>query len=706
MILPFLAQQTADVYCDHCLYQSNFPTRPVLWNIEHAWALYVLFVVSLLIASYGVYRRVALWRGGQPAARFDRPQERFKLLIKHALGQGRTVRERYAAVFHTFIYAGFIILFIATLVVWVHNRFGVPIMQGRFYLYFQSFTVDVFGALVLVGVALAMWRRGRLRPSKLVYTDESWWLLALIFLMTLTGFLVEGWRIAATLDPWAAWSPFGYLVARGSTWLLGEPTESFEALTTAHRVAWWLHAVLVFGFIAWAPYTKMLHALTGPLNIYTARLAPSGAAFKPLDFDKLAETGAPLGVKTLAGFTWKDLLDFDACTECGRCTAVCPAHAVGKALSPRDIILDLQGLMRAQAQISDLKSELARAEPVAKHTLQTDVIGAVPATAPEALWQCTTCGACMEACPVFIEQMPKIVDMRRYLVMEEADFPHTMQEAVTSLESRGHPFRGTQSSRVDWAEGLHVRTMAEARDAEVLLWVGCGGALLERNQKVVRATAQLLAQAGVKFAILGREEKCTGDPARRIGNEFLFELLAKENVAALASYDVRKIVTSCPHCFNTFRNEYPQFGGYYEVYHHSEFLAQLVAAGRLAPRAATEQIITFHDPCYLGRHNGVFDAPRQLVQIATTQTPVEMVMNRDHGFCCGGGGGMSFVDEPPDQRVNQERARQALATGADVVAVGCPFCMTMMEDGINARRGEREVKVMDVAELLWQAVKR
>jgi Fe-S oxidoreductase len=278
-----------------------------------------------------------------------------------------------------------------------------------------------------------------------------------------------------------------------------------------------------------------------------------------------------------------------------------------------------------------------------------------------------------------------------------------MQEAITSLESRGHPFRGTQSSRADWAGGMNVKTIAEARDAEVLLWVGCGGALIERNQKVVRATAQLLEKAGVKFAILGREEKCTGDPARRIGNEFLFEMMAKENVETLNGYGVKKIVTSCPHCFNTFRNEYPQFGGDYEVYHHSEFLAELVDQGRIKPATQCDKTVTYHDPCYLGRHNGVFDAPRQLVRISSHST-VEMKQSREQGFCCGGGGGMSFVEEPKDKRVNQERARQALETGADVVAVGCPFCMTMLEDGVNARKGEHDVKVMDVAELLRQSV--
>jgi Fe-S oxidoreductase len=664
--------------------QEPEATREVLWNISHVWVMYAMFAASLAVAFYGLRRRLSVWRRGLPAERFDRPGARLMMVVKHALEQRRTAREKYAAIFHTSIFYGFVILTVATTVVMIDYDFGLPIMRGAFYLYFQSFIVDLIGALVLVGVGVAAARRLILKPKKLVYTDESLLILGAIFLIALTGFLVEGWRIAVTNDPWRAWSPFGNLVAAASQSLMTE-----GSMATAHRIVWWFHAALAFGFIAWAPYTKMIHVLTGPLNIYTARLEPTGGSLKAMDFDKLAETGEPMGVKSLAGFTWKDLLDLDACTECGRCTSVCPASTVGKSLSPRDIILDLRNFARGDG-------DSAFAAPI---------INAVPATAAESLWQCTTCGACMEACPVFIEQMPKIVDMRRYLVMEESDFPDTMQEAITSLESRGHPFRGTQSSRIDWAEGLNVKTIAEAPDAEVLLWVGCGGALIERNQKVVRATAQLLEQAGVKFAILGREEKCTGDPARRIGNEFLFEMLAKANVEKLGQYGVKKIVTSCPHCFNTFRNEYPQFGGDYKVFHHSEFLAKLVDEGKLNPAATGDQTITFHDPCYLGRHNGVFDAPRKLVQISSRNAPVEMEQNRKNGFCCGGGGGMSFVEEPKDKRVNQERARQALETEADVVAVGCPFCMTMMEDGVNARKGERDVRVMDVAELLWQSVK-
>ena len=662
-------------------------TREILWNISHTWVMYLLFVISLGIAVYGFYQRIAVWKKGQPLDRFDQPFERLKKVLTHAAAQQRTVREKYAAVFHTFIYTGFIILTIATTVVALDYDFGFTIMQGAFYLYFQSFIVDVFGALVMVGVLLAAYRRLITKPRKLVYTDESVWILGAIFVIALTGFLIEGWRIAATNDPWGAWSPFGYLVAKASAAVL-----SVDAMKVLHLITWWGHAVLVFGFIAVAPFTKMAHVVMAPLNIYTSSLMPIGANLKSLDIDKAMETGAKLGINALASFTWKDLADFDACTECGRCTAVCPANTVGKELSPRDIILDLQGLMHRTAKTNG-------------DGFAAPIINAVTATSTDALWQCTTCAACVEACPVFIEQMPKIVDMRRFLVMEEADFPDTMQDAVTSMETRGHPFKGTQATRIDWTDGLNVKTINEARDAEVILWVGCGGALIERNQKVTRSIAQLLQKANVNFAILGREEKCTGDPARRIGNEFLFEMLAKENTEKLNKYGVKKIITSCPHCFNTFRNEYPQYGGNYEVFHHSEYLATLVEQGKLKPSDKLDKKITFHDPCYLGRHNEVYDAPRQLVQISAKRGLTEVTQSRNNSFCCGGGGGMSFVDEPKEKRVNQERARQLLDTGADIVAVGCPFCTTMLEDGINARKGDRDVKVMDVAEILLQTMK-
>jgi Fe-S oxidoreductase len=538
----------------------------------------------------------------------------------------------------------------------------------------------VFGALACVGVALAAWRRWVWKPPQLVLSAEGSLILIVIAAILVTGFLTEGWRIAATADPWGAWSFFGSMVARATRPLLGP-----EALRRAHRIVWWLHGLLVFGFLAWAPYTKMAHAVTAVLNVFTARLEPAGGSLKTLDFER----EQALGVNSLSGFTWKDLLDLDACTECGRCTAACPAHRVGKLLSPRDLILDLQ---RISHQADDASAPL---------------IGITPAVSPEALWACTTCAACMEACPVAIEPMPKIIDLRRHLVMEEAEFPDTMQDAIASLEARGHPFAGSRFSRLDWADGLAVPQLGQAGGGEidVLLWVGCGGALVERNQRVTRALVQLLNQAGVKFAVLGRDEKCTGDPARRIGQEFLFQTLARDNIATLSARGVRKIVTACPHCLNTFRHEYPQLGGSFEVVHHSEFLAGLVAEGRLTPRPGGAVSATFHDPCYLGRHNAIYDAPRMLIGLSVVAPPIEMEQSRKDSFCCGGGGGLSFVDEPPGQRVNHERARQALATGADVIAVGCPFCLTMLEDGVNHCKGDRTTRVLDLAELLWEAVR-
>jgi len=465
-------------------------SRQIYWNITHIWVMYLLLIPTLGVAGYGVYRHLKRWRRGLPVTRFDQPGRRLRLLLKHAGGQARTARDAYAGLFHALISYGFLVLTIATTVVALDADFGTTIMRGWFYLYFQSFIVDLFGVLVMVGILLATARRFLAQPRKLVYTNEAVVILAVIFLMCLQGFALEGWRIAVTNDAWAAWSPFGNLVARAS-----QKVMSNDQMRVAHLGVWWFHLVTVFAFIAWAPYTKMIHVVTAPLNIYAANLAPLGGALKPIDFEKEES----FGVNSLARFTWKDLLDLDACTECGRCVAVCPANTVGKELSPRDFIL----------QLRDLSASSSNGGPI---------IGARQATSASALWQCTTCAACMEACPVFIEQMPKIVDMRRFLVMEEADFPDTMQEAVMSLEKRGHPFSGTQATRVDWTKGLAVKHVSEVADAEVLLWAGCGGALVERNQAVTRATAQLLTQAGVKFAIMGRDEKCSGDPARRIGN--------------------------------------------------------------------------------------------------------------------------------------------------------------------------------------------
>ena len=663
-------------------------TREICWNIRHAWLMYVLLVPALGVAGWGLARRVARWRRARPGLRLDRPWARLGLVLRHAVLQQRLARVLYAGVMHLAVFVAFVVLTVATTVVMLDYDLGTRIMRGGFYLWFQSLAVDAFGVAMLLGLGMALVRRlGRASPE-LVRSREATAVLALLLLIVVTGFLLEGWRIAATADPWGAWSPAGGLVAAASAAVLTTP-----AMRTAHEWAWWLHLLLVLGLLAWAPYGRLLHVVTAPLAVFFGNLDGHARSLRALDL----ESEARFGARELADLRVKDLIDLDACTECGRCTAACPAARAGKALSPRDLILELRdqmhGFLAAGAGGEDEAPALTAAGRAAS---------------VEAVWQCTTCAACLEACPVLIEQMPKLVEVRRFQVMEEAEMPDGIAAALTSLEQRGHPFPGTAFSRVDWAAGLDVPVLAELGSAgkiDVLLWVGCAGALVERNHGAVRALASLLALAGVRFAILGREERCTGDVARRAGNELLFERLARANLTLLARYGVRRIVTACPHCLTALRDDYAALGGELEVVHHSELLAELLRAGRLVVSAPLEQVATYHDPCYLGRYGGGYDHPRELLSAATGAAPLEMAESQRTALCCGGGGGMSFVEEPAAQRVNRLRARQVLETSADVVGAACPFCLPMLEDGVTAVAQGTRPRVVDVAELLWEAVR-
>lgn len=661
-------------------------TRQILWNISHGGGLYLLLVPTLIIFFYGCYLRIIRWRQGTPLNRYDRPFQRIKLVLQHVLLQPRISRKFVPGLFHRVIVWGMLVLLMATIVVMIEYDLHVDVMQGPFYLYFQSLLVDLFGLVVLIGLLMAAYRRWKDAEPQLVRGWESNLILAALLAIVISGYLLEGWRIAATDDPWGAWSPVGYMVAK-----LSLAHYSVAALKQAHQVTWWLHLLIVYALIAWVPYSKLMHIVTAALNTYTANLDPIGANLKYIDVED-EDTGT-LGVNRLNGFTWKDLLDLDACTGCGRCTENCPAAISGKELSSRDIILDLRLLM-------------ARSQPVRIGQIQDqqEAPDLFKTISPKWLWQCTTCAACVEACPVFIEQFPKIIDMRRYLTMEEAETPETMLDAVMSMEDRGHPFRGTRATRMDWTKGLDVPLISEKPDADILLWVGSAGALVERSQKVTRAVAQLLIAAKVNFAILGREEKSTGDLARRVGNEFLFQSLATENIETLGRYGVKNIVTSCPHAYNTLANEYPRLGGDYNVMHYTEYLRQLILGGRIRLGNALNLRITYHDPCYLSRHNHIVDAPRELLQWANKQRIFEMDRNRRDSFCCGGGGGMSFAEEEPAKRVNRFRARQVLDTGAEVLAVACPYCMTMMEDGIKNEQGDRNIQVLDIAELMVRVI--
>ncbi len=660
------------------------PTREVYFNIEQVWVMYVLLAATLAVFGHGCHRRWRLWKAGAPAPVRGAISARLRRLLLQVFGH-RTLLARYraAGLFHLLLFWGFVILFAGTVVVFIHEDLGLHIMQGGFYLYFQSLALDLFGVLAVAGVLFALIHRyvfgaARLKPD--MPADAG--LLLLILLILLTGFLVEGLRIALTADPWAAWSPVGQWVGA----LLADVED--PAMRSLHRLLWWLHLLLVFGFIAWIPYSKLFHLLTAPANVFLQPLEPRGV-LAAIDLER-AET---LGASRIEHFTWKDLLDLDSCTECGRCEVNCPAFLSGKPLSPKRLVLDLRSAL----------PQAAAARPAAEDA-PSPLVG--PVIREETLWSCTTCGACMEQCPVAISQVPKIVEMRRHLVMERAEFPGDLQAALRSLEARGHPYPGSQASRTDWMQGMDIQPLANqlAAEFDVLLWVGCGGALNQRNQEVTRAIARLLQRAGVRFAVLGREERCTGDPARRAGHELLFQTLAQQNIETLHRYRVKKIVTGCPHCMNTFRHEYPQFGGQFEVVHHSELLEQLVAEGRLRAHAAPLGRVAFHDPCYLGRYNQVYEAPRALVAAAGART-TEPEWTRRNALCCGGGGGFAFMEERQGTRMNGSRARQLVATGAEAMAVGCPFCMMMIEDGVKTCAGASPPQVLDIAEVLERATR-
>lgn len=672
------------------------PTREIYWNIHGHWIMYLLFLISFSIFSYGCYRHIRLWRIGQPENRWDQLGNRFLSMVTHVFGQRRIVRESYPGLMHLGIFWGFVIAIIGTTVVALHADFNLPLFYGNFYLVL-SLLLDLGGLTAIIGIVMAIVRRYILKPVRLDNKPDDIFSLILVLVILVTGFLLEGLRIAGTGDPWAGWSPVGLAVSLLFAGL------SSDSIIKIFQALWWGHAALAFVFIAYLPYGKLFHIIVGPINQFLRNLKPK-SNLPLIDFED--ETLESFGVNNIQGFTWKQLMDTDVCLSCGRCQDNCPAYLTEKPLSPKKLTQDLKAQLHKTGREILTAAKNGYAGAAATETAATAAAGAPligDVVKPDTIWSCTTCRSCEEQCPVFVEHVNRIIEMRRYLTLMESDFPPELHIVFRNMENNSNPWGIGWANRADWAKNLGLTMMADADEAEYLYWVGCAGSFDARNKKVAKAVAELLQTAGVKFAILGTEEQCCGDSARELGNENLYQTLATANIETMNNYGVKKIIASCPHCYNVLKNDYPLLGGNFNVIHHTELLRQLIAAGKLTPEGQPMKV-TYHDSCYLGRYNNIYDEPRKVLAAVPHVTLVEMERHHERSFCCGAGGGRMWMEEHLGGKINGKRAEDAIHTGADVIATGCPFCLTMLDDGVKAK-GNESIRVLDLAEILVTAVK-
>ena len=679
-------------------------TREVFGGIPPSLKIAFYVMVSILLVYGAVLfgQRVKNWTRGKPDDR-----RTTKKNVKRRLGDFRAgvymqtlLRDPAAGIMHSLIYFSFLVLLAVTTILEINHQIpeSWKFLNGNVYMAY-SFIGDLAGLCLFVGVMWAIIRRYIQRPYRIrIKTKPEHAIILGVFLaITITGFGTEAWRIAeAGMPSFEKWSFV--------SWPIANLIKNNSNLAGGHQVWWILHVLSFFAFLVILPITMLRHMFTSPLNMYLKdRERPKGA-MKPMP--NLLETELEsFGVSTIEDFTWKQLLDLDACTMCGRCTSVCPANATGKSLDPREIVLKAGEVMAATGtpQVSPPLGVVAEITVSANSLFER--------VTPEEVWACTSCKACDEICPVNIEILDKILDMRRYLSLMESNFPTELGNAYRSMENTGNPWGMSQADRGDWAEkfeGIEILDGSSPLEAEYLYWVGCAGSFDDKNKKVTQAMAQLLQRSGISFSILGPSEMCTGDPARRSGNEYIFQMLATQNIETLNGMGVKKIITQCPHCFNTLANEYPQMGGNYEVVHHSQFLEFLIDSGKLdLSNAKLEERVVYHDSCYLGRHNDVYMAPRNVIGSLGGIEIVEASRNGTQGMCCGAGGGRMWMEESTGKQINIERSQELLRTGATKIAVACPFCYIMIDDGVKAQGVEEDqVKVADISMHILDALER
>ncbi len=657
------------------------------------WAIVLL---ALALAAFGAFtwravRLYRLLRLGRDESRLDHGWRRVRDEVVIYLGQRKLLKRPYyvRGLGHALIFWGFLVITWGSADLLLRGILGwhMPLTDTVWY----AWVLDVFAVAVFVSVVVAWARRALVHPPRMHIATEGYVILALIGFLMLTLLVFESADLATVRDVDAANGASGgpfFVVIAPPVARIFEPLIPIGAGAAIFAAAWWAHVVTVLSFAVYLPRTKHLHIVTTLPNVFFRKQTPRGQLALIEDI----ENKETFGAATIRDFSWKQLLDGYTCTECGRCSDNCPALATGKPLDPQKIVLDIRNqlLQEGPKLLADAKA----ATTAPAHWVETK---------PEELWACTTCAACVEACPVTIEHIDKIVDQRRFLALMEGSMPPEAQRSMTNIERAGNPWGEPREARGEWAVGLDVPTFAERPDAEYLYFVGCAASYDRRNQKVARALAAILRAAGISFAILGREETCNGDPARRLGNEYLFQLQAQQNIETMNTHKVKKVIASCPHCFNTIANEYPQLGGNYEVVHALPLVQQLIAEKRITLKDGVSDVVAYHDPCYLGRHNGIYDAPREVLDAIPGVDRREIAPHhRERGFCCGAGGGRMWMEEKMGQRVNHRRVEQLVMAEPDAtkVASGCPYCLIMLDEGVGAKGIAEKTKPVDVLELV------
>ncbi len=656
-------------------------TRQIYWNIGHGVVvpMYILAFAAIGVMVRGFWQRLPIWRQGKALDRFDRFDERVKRMIGEVFSQSKIYRVTDGGIFHSIFFWSFLILFAGTMLVMIQADFFTPLLQlnllsGEFYKGF-SLALDIAGIVAIVMLAGLFIRRFIIQPEGLEIVKDDYIVLQLLFAILITGFLIEGARMAATelqQNPeLARFSPGGLLAGQLFT------TMTTGTLLVSHKILWWLHFALVLGFFCAIPYTKLRHIFTTSANAFLAPFEPKGfIATINLEDDSVEQFGAA----TISDLSWKDIFDADACTSCKRCQDRCPAYATDKPLSPMKIVNQI--------------GELAEGNP--RGSLSDTV-------SQEALWSCTTCRACQDVCPANIEHVNKILEMRRNLTLMEGAFPgDEVRTAVSNIEVNGNPFGLTYAARGDWAEGLQITIMEQDADVDILYFVGCYASFDKRNQAIAKNFITICNSAGVKVGILGKEEKCCGEPVRKLGNEYLYQMTANENIELIKAYNVKKIVTTCPHCFNTLARDYKDLGLDVPVEHYSTYINTLLNRGRLklTPEPFT---FTYHDSCYLGRYMGIIEQPRAILSQAGG-TITEMDKNGCDSFCCSAGGGRIIAEEKLGSKISEARVKMAVDTGAPLLVSTCPFCLTMFEDGIKTGGAEGKLQVRDLAEIVAERI--